>query len=99
MKNMKNILSSLLRDAAERIDNDTCEVSEEDVYNSLKTVLHVPLSKSDAREYLGLSRTTFDYRVNKGELPHGQKRRGFNELVWYKDEIEKYRKDSSEQEF
>lgn len=99
MKNMKNILSSLLRDAAERIDNGTCEVSEEDVYNSLKTVLHVPLSKSDAREYLGLSRTTFDYRVNKGELPHGQKRRGFNELVWYKDEIEKYRKDSSEQEF
>lgn len=96
---MKNILSSLLRDAAERIDNGTCEVSEEDVYNSLKTVLHVPLSKSDAREYLGLSRTTFDYRVNKGELPHGQKRRGFNELVWYKDEIEKYRKDSSEQEF
>lgn len=99
MKNMKNILSSLLRDAADRIDNGTCEVSEEDVYNSLKTVLHVPLSKSDAREYLGLSRTTFDYRVNKGELPHGQKRRGFNELVWYKDEIEKYRKDSSEQEF
>ena len=98
MKNMKNILSSLLRDAADRIDNGTCEVSEEDVYNSLKTVLHVPLSKSDAREYLGLSRTTFDYRVNKGELPHGQKRRGFNELVWYKDEIEKYRKDSSEQE-
>jgi len=71
MKNMKNILSSLLRDAAERIDNGTCEVSEEDVYNSLKTVLHVPLSKSDAREYLGLTRTTYYYRVNKGELPHG----------------------------
>lgn len=91
MKNLKNILSELLRDAADRIDNGTCEVSEEDIYNSLKTVLHVPLSKADARDYLGLSRTTFDYRINKGELPHGQKRRGFNELVWYKDEIEKYK--------
>lgn len=81
----------MLREAAERIDNGTCEVSEEQMYDSLKQILHVPISKTDAREYLGLSRTTFDYKVNKGELPHGQKRRGFNELVWYKDELEKYR--------
>ena len=94
MKSIKSILSELLRDAADRIDSGTCEVSEEDMYNSLKNILHIPLSKSDAREYLGLSRTTFDYRVNKGELPRGQKRRGFNELVWYKDEIEKYKKDN-----
>jgi hypothetical protein len=41
------------------------------MYNTLKEVLHVPISKTDAREFLGLSRTTFDYQVNSGSLPHG----------------------------
>lgn len=90
---LKSIISKMLREAADRIDNGTCEVSEEDMYKTLKPILHVPISKTDAREFLGLSRTTFDYRVNKGELPFGQKRRGFNELVWYKDELEKYKKE------
>lgn len=90
--NLKDIISKMLREAADRIDNGTCEVSEEQMYNTLKEVLHVPISKTDAREFLGLSRTTFDYQVNSGSLPHGQKRRGFNELVWYKDELEKYKK-------
>jgi hypothetical protein len=91
MKELKEMISQMLREAADRIDNGSCEVGDEDMYNSLKTILHVPISKTDAREYLGLSRTTFDYQVNKGYLPHGQKRRGFNELVWYKDELEKYK--------
>lgn len=96
MKELKEIISQMLREAADRIDNGSCEVGDEDMYNSLKNILHIPISKTDAREYLGLSRTTFDYQVNKGQLPHGQKRRGFNELVWYKDELEKYKHDKSE---
>jgi hypothetical protein len=43
------------------------------------------MSKSDAYKYMELSRTAFDYKISKGELPRGQKRKGFNELVWYKD--------------
>lgn len=88
---LKEVVTRMLHEAAQRVDNGTCEVSDEEMYECLKQILHVPISKTDAREYLGLSRTTFDYKVNKGELPHGQKRRGFNELVWYKDELEKYK--------
>ena len=34
----------MLREAAERIDNGTCEVSEEQMYDSLNQILHVPIS-------------------------------------------------------
>lgn len=61
MKELKEIVSQMLREAADRIDNGNCEVSDEDMYTSLKNILHIPISKTDAREFLGLSRTTFDY--------------------------------------
>jgi len=49
------------------------------------------MSKSDAYRYLGMSRTTFDYKVKIGDIPHGVKRRGFNELTWYRDDLDKYK--------
>lgn len=63
-------------------------MTEEDIYKVLKEVAHIPMSKSDAYNYMGVSRTTFDYRVSKGDYPQGMKRKGFNELVWYKDQLD-----------
>jgi predicted DNA-binding transcriptional regulator AlpA len=36
---------------------------------------------------LGISRSKFDALIKEGKLPKGRKRRGFKELIWYKDEL------------
>ena len=50
-------------------------------------IAHEPLSKEQACDYLNVSRATFDNYIRNGYLPKGRKRKGYNELVWYKDEI------------
>ena len=45
------------------------------------------MSKDVACSYLNISRSKFDSLVAEGKLPKGKKRRGFKELVFYKDEI------------
>lgn len=87
----KEIVLSILKDSIQKIEQNKCELSEEDVYQVLKQVAHIPMSKSDAYKYMELSRTAFDYKISKGELPRGQKRKGFNELVWYKDQLDEYK--------
>ena len=49
------------------------------------------MSKSDACQYLEMSRTTFDYKVKQGLIPMGRKRKGFNELTWYRHDLDVYK--------
>ena len=41
--------------------------------------------------YLDIGRSQFDQLVRDGMLPKGRKRMGFKELVWYKDELDKFK--------
>lgn len=74
----------LLKD---RFKKRQCEVDETTAMQILSLVAHIPLSKAEALEILDISRSKFDGLIRKGLLPQGQKRRGWNELTWYKDEI------------
>ena len=47
------------------------------------------MNKTEAADYIGVSRATFDLHVSLGNIPKGRKRTGFKELVWYKDELKK----------
>jgi excisionase family DNA binding protein len=57
----------------------------------LKAISHEPLSKEQACSYMNLSRSRFDELIREKKLPKGRKRRGFKELVFYKDELDRYK--------
>lgn len=88
---MQNALSKLvvknLRDAADRIDAKTSELTEEEAMELLSIITHKVLSKEQAYTFVGLQVSQFDNLVRAGKLPKGRKRRGFKELVWYEDEL------------
>ena len=87
MKTIKNLITKLLRETADRIDAGTCELSDEEASDIVKVLSHRALSKEQACSYLNCSRATFDNAVRDGLIPKGKKRRGFKELIWYEDEL------------
>lgn len=84
---IKQLLSKYLREIADKIDAGNCEITEGEAMELLSQISHEPLSKTQAYQELGISRAKFDQLVKEGKLPKGQKRLGFKELVWYKDEL------------
>ena len=88
---MKNIIakliSKMLRSIADKIDAGNCEIDEEQAVQIMSTIGHEAISKDSACSYLNISRSKFDSLVADGKLPSGKKRKGFKELVFYKDEL------------
>lgn len=84
---LKKLIIKLLREVATKIEEDKCELTMDESSELLHILAHEPLSKEQACDYLNVSRATFDNWVRNGFIPKGKKRKGFNELVWYKDEI------------
>ena len=66
---------------------NNCEMNEEQAIQMMALISHEPVSKEVASTELNMSRTKFNNLVDEGKLPKGRKRRGWKELVWYKDEI------------
>ena len=77
----------MLRETADKIDSGNCELNEDQAIDIMSVLGHQVLSKDEACSYLNLSRSRFDDLVREGKLPKGRKRRGFKELMWYKDEL------------
>lgn len=86
---LKRVVTKLLRETADKIDSGNCELNEEQVMDIMSVLGHEVLSKDEACSYLNLSRSRFDDLVREGKIPRGRKRRGFKELIFYKDELTK----------
>ena len=84
---IRKTVSKMLRQIADKIDGGNCEIDEEQALHIMSTIAHEPMSKDVACSYLNISRSKFDSLVSEGKLPKGRKRRGFKELVWFKDEL------------
>ena len=89
MNTILKFLAAELRKVADKIESGTCELTPEEAMNILEIVSHEAMSKEQACEFLNVSRATFDLHVKLGHIPRGRKRKGFKELVWYKDELQK----------
>lgn len=88
MKGIKSLVAKMMREVADKIDAGTCEMSESEAMEIMGVLSHQAMSKDEAYSYLNLSRSRFDELVRLKQLPKGRKRRGFKELVWYKDELD-----------
>ena len=78
------------------IDTGNSNISEEEcnsIISTLKafTEKDIPMSKYQAFNYLHISRATFDNLVREGKIPQGKKQQGFNELQWFKKDLDTYR--------
>lgn len=91
MNFIKKILADYLRESLYKVEHDQCELTQEQQEELIHLIGKVPLSKAQAFKFLGISRSKFDYLLRCYRIPQGRKRYGFNELVWYKDELEEYK--------
>lgn len=87
---LKDLIVKILLETAEKIKSGTCELSEEEASDIMSIVAHTAMSKMQACEYVHLHRSRFDDLVAAGRLPKGRARKGFHDLVWYKDELDYY---------
>ena len=85
---IKDAFTRLLRDTADKIDADNCEINEEQAIEIMKLIAHQPMSKEEVAIYLHMSTSRFDTLVREHKFPKGRKRLGFKEKVWFKDEID-----------
>ena len=86
---LKRMVVRLLKETTKKIEADTCEMTEEEAMDIMSVLSHQSISKEQACEYMNLRKSQFDNKVRAGELPKGRKRRGFKELVYYKDELDR----------
>ena len=86
-KALKAHILKYLKDLINKIETDTCELTEEEAFDILSVVWHKVLTKAQACEYLNCSRATFDNAVASGLIPKGRKRKHKKELIWYEDEL------------
>ena len=88
MFDFKKLVVKYLKEVAEKIDSGTSEITESQAIDVLRVIAHEAMSKEQACVYLNLSRSRFDDLVRERKIPRGQKRTGFKELVWWKDELD-----------
>ena len=90
MFDFKKLVSKYLREAADKIDAGSCELTESEAMDILSVISHQAMSKEEACVYLNIKRSRFDDLVKEGKLPKGKKVRGYKELRFYKDELDWY---------
>ena len=88
MFDFKKLVVKYLREVADKIDAGTSEITESQAIDVLRVIAHEAMSKEQACVYLNLSRSRFDDLVRERKIPRGQKRTGFKEKIWWKDELD-----------
>lgn len=95
---MLNILKNLLQQIISDIDAGNSNITEEDqikIIDFIQKCNSEELSKIESANYIGVCRATFDNYINKGLIPKGKKRQGFNELSWSKKDLDKFLNDKN----
>lgn len=89
MQTLKGTVIRLLEDTLSRMKADNSELSEDELMDIASALCHVSISKAQACRYLNMSRSRFDDHIRAKEMPKGRKVEGYNELRWYRDELDK----------
>lgn len=91
---MLKIIRSILQNFIDNIDANNTNLSCEQQCDIIKILSNIDIgqdnemSKTQAADYIGVCRATFDNYVRDGFLPKGRKIEGFKELRWYKSDLD-----------
>lgn len=91
---MLNLIREILQKFIDDIDADNTNLSYEQQCQLIQVLSNVNLgqdnemNKTQAADYLGVSRATFDNYVRDGFIPKGKQIGKFKELRWYKSDLD-----------
>ena len=91
---MLKVIRTILQKWIDDIDADNSHLSYEQQCDILRLISNVDLgqenemNKTQAADYLGVSRATFDNYVRDGFSPKGKQIGKFKELRWYKSDLD-----------
>ena len=85
-RGLKSLVVRAMKEIIRKLEKDECELTADEAMNIMNVLSHEALSKDQACEFLNVSRATFDNYIKQGKVK-GRKRKGFKELVYYKDEL------------
>lgn len=91
---MLGIIRTILQKWIDDIDADNTNLNYEQQCNIIRLMSNVDLgqenemNKTQASDYLGVSRATFDNYVHDGFIPKGRQVGKFKELRWYKSDLD-----------
>ena len=90
---MLQLIRELLQQLIDDIDSRNSKMSQEqqlEAIELLQKLISEELSKTEAADYIGVSRATFDNYIIKGLIPKGRKRQGVSNLFWSKYDLDKF---------
>lgn len=93
---MRKIIRAILQKFIDDIDTDNTNIDYEQECEILRLLSNVnigqenEMNKTQAADYLGVSRATFDNYVRDGFIPKGKQVGSFKELRWYKSDLDLY---------
>lgn len=91
---MLSVIRSLLQQFIDNIDANNTNLSYEQQCDIIRILSNVDsgqdneMNKTQAADYLGISRATFDNYVHDGFIPKGKQIGKFKELRWYKSDLD-----------
>lgn len=91
---MLKIIRSILQKFIDDIDANNTNLNYEQQCSIIRILSNVDIgqenemNKTQAADYIGVSRATFDNYVRDGFIPKGKKIEGFKELRWYKSDLD-----------
>lgn len=93
---MLKIIRTILQKWIDDIDADNSNLSYQQQCDIIRLMSNVnigqenEMNKTQAADYLGVSRATFDNYVRDGFIPKGKQVGNFKELRWYKSDLDLY---------
>lgn len=91
---MLQIIKSILQQFIDNIDANNTNLNYEQQCDVIRILSNVNLgqdnemNKTQAADYLGVCRATFDNYVRDGFIPKGRQIGKFKELRWYKSDLD-----------
>lgn len=83
----KKAIAKIFRDAADKIENDTCGLDEDELQELANNLTHVKLNIEQTCKHLNCSRATLNRMINNKKIPKPHKELGGKEY-WYRDELD-----------
>ena len=91
---MLKIIRDILQQFIDDIDANNTNISYEQQCDIIRLLSNVnagqenEMNKTQAADYIGVSRATFDNYVKDGFIPKGKQIGNFKELRWYKSDLD-----------
>lgn len=89
-------IKTILQKSIDDIDADNTNLNYDQQCDIIKILSNVDIgqenemNKTEAADYLGVSRATFDNYVRDGFIPKGKQIGKFKELRWYKSDLDMF---------